>query len=44
MEEHMAKEQSPDEMAARTFWVTVIGATMFIIISFSYATFPSSGQ
>ena len=40
----MAKEQSPDQMAARTFWVTVIGASMFIIISFAYATFPSSGQ
>lgn len=40
----MAKEQSSDEMAARTFWVTVIGAAMFIIITFSYATFPSSGQ
>ena len=40
----MAKEETPDQMAARTFWMTAIGAVMFILISFAYATYPSSGQ
>lgn len=39
----MAKEETPDQMAARTFWVTSIGVAMFILISFAYATFRSFG-
>lgn len=40
----MAKEESADQMAARTFWVTVIGLAAFILVSFAYVTFPSSGS
>ena len=40
----MAKEQSPDQMATRTFVVTVIGAILFITVSFLFITFPSFGR
>lgn len=40
----MAKEETADQMAARTFWITAIGVGLFAIISFFAATYPSSGR
>ena len=40
----MAKEETPDQMATRTFVVTMVGVILFVAISFAFITFPSSGQ
>ena len=34
----MAKEHSSDTMAARTFWVTFVGALLFIGVTFAFIT------
>lgn len=39
----MAKEETADQIASKTFWVTLIGAILFIGTSFAFVTFPSSG-
>lgn len=40
----MAKEETPDQIASKTFWVTLVGLFMFVAVSFAFVTFPSSGQ
>lgn len=37
----MAKEESPDQIASKTFWVTLIGAILFIGVSFAFVTMSS---
>jgi hypothetical protein len=44
MEVVVAKEETPDQMAARTFWMTAIGAVLFITAAFVFAIYPSSGR
>lgn len=39
----MAKDQSPDEMATRTFVITLVGGLLFITVSFVAITFQSYG-
>jgi hypothetical protein len=39
----MAKDQSPDEMASRTFLITLVGGILFIAVSFIAITFQSYG-
>ena len=34
----MAKEHDSDTMAARTFWITMIGAILFIGVSMAFIT------
>jgi hypothetical protein len=34
----VAKEHDPDTMAARTFWITFIGAILFIGVAFLFIT------
>jgi hypothetical protein len=34
----VAKEHDTDTMAARTFWITFIGAILFIGVSFAFIT------